>query len=496
MKILSAKQSREADAFTIDQEEISSLDLMERAAYALFSFFEDNFPEDQAFHIFCGMGNNGGDGLVLARLLKQAAFPVHLSIVKHRDQGSSDFEQSLQNLGGEIPIEYLGENFTSLELEEDVIIIDAILGNGLDRPLEGLIARVVESLQRKTNYKVAIDIPTGLFAESNEDNDLKKVLAVDLCLCIQSPKRSLLHAFTAPLAQNFICVDIGLSQKYLAGINSDSFLLEKEDIKQIYRPRKKFSFKGSYGHLLILAGSSNTMGAAHITAESALYSGCGLATALVPIESFTAFNTRLPEIMLYEQATELHKLKGDFSAFLVGPGLSKAKTSAHYFKNLIRAATGPMVLDADALNILAENPTWLRFLPAGTILCPHPGEMKRLLQVKKLDHNYLSLVQNFAQKYHLNILLKDAISVLVSQEGNFIYSDFGTPALAKAGSGDCLAGIIGSLLAQAYLPKAAVCLALYLHGTAAKYAADESAIESVLASDISRNIGKAFKSLQ
>jgi NAD(P)H-hydrate epimerase len=237
------------------------------------------------------------------------------------------------------------------------------------------------------------------------------------------------------------------------------------------------------------------MGAALITAESALYSGCGLATALVPAKSFAAFNIRLPELILYPQDTEIHKVQGNFSALLMGPGLSTAKASAHNLKNLIQAAPGPMVLDADAINILSENPTWLRFLPAGTILCPHPGEMKRLLKVKKLEHNYLILVKDFAQKYHLNILLKDAISVLVSKEGNFIYSDFGTPALAKAGSGDCLTGIIGSLLAQAYAPKAAVCLALYLHGTAAKYAAKESSAESVVASDVSLNIGKAFRSL-
>jgi len=495
MKILSAEQSREADSYTIDQEEISSLDLMERAAYALFSFLEEHFPEDQAFHIFCGMGNNGGDGLVLTRLLQQNGFPVKLSIVKHSEEASPDFEQSFKNLGNEVSWEYIEEDFEAIEVDAEKILIDAILGNGLDRSLEGLIARVVEDLKEKPNYKIAIDIPTGLFADDNSENDLKKVLAADLCLCIQSPKRSLLHAFTAPLAGRFVSIEIGLNQEFIADLKSDSYLLEKQDILELYRPRKKFSYKGTYGHLLILAGSTNTMGAAHITAESALYSGCGLATAMVPEESFTAFNIRLPELMLYPQNSEIHQLKGDFSALLAGPGLSTAKFSAQYLKKLIQAAPGPMVLDADALNILAENPTWLRFLAAGTILCPHPGEMKRLLKVKKLEHNYLSLVKDFAQKHQLNILLKDAISVLISKEGNFIFSDFATPALAKAGSGDCLTGIIGSLLSQSYSPKAAVCLALYLHGTAAKYAAAASAEESVLASDVSKNLGKAFKSL-
>lgn len=495
MKILSAEQSKAADVYTIDQEEITSLDLMERAAYALFSFLDDNFPEEQAYHIFCGMGNNGGDGLVLARLLYQSDYRVSLSIIKHKDKGSPDFEESLKALPADLRPQYLSEMEAEFQLKQDAIIIDAILGNGVDRPLKGLIARVVDTLQNAPNYKIAIDLPSGLFADDNSKNDLKKILACDLCLCIQSPKRSILHAFTAPLVGRYVSIDIGLNQEYIASLKSDSYLLEKRDIEEIYRPRKKFSYKGTYGHLLILAGSENTMGAAHICAEAALRSGCGLATALVPASSFSAFNIRLPELMLYAQDTEIHKVKGNFSALIAGPGLSTTQSSAQYLKNLIQAAPGPMVLDADALNILAENPTWLRFLAAGTILCPHPGEMKRLLGLKKFEQNYLDLVLTFAQKYQLNILLKDAISVLVTKEGNFIYSDFGSPALAKAGSGDCLTGIIGSLLAQSYSPQAAVCLATYLHGTAAKLAAEEGAEESVLASDVNAHLAQAFASL-
>ena len=496
MKILSTAQSREADLYTIDQEEISSLDLMERAAYALFSFLEEHFPEEQSYHIFCGMGNNGGDGLVLARLLHQNNYPVILNIIRHRAQGSPDFEKSLEALPSDLPRHYISDETSELEIKQGSIIIDAILGNGLDRPLKELIYRVVEELKRSLNYKIAIDMPTGLFADNNGKNDLKSVLAVDLCLCIQSPKSSLLHAFTAPLVGRYVSIDIGLNQGFIGSLKSDSYLLEKSDIQEIYRPRKKFSYKGSYGHLLILAGSENTMGAAHISTEAALRSGCGLATALVPAASFTAFNIRLPELMLAPQNTETHKLKGNFSALLAGPGLSTAKLSGQYLKNLIQAAPGPMVLDADALNILAENPTWLRFLSPGTILSPHPGEMKRLLKLKKFEHNYLDLVLSFAQKYQLNILLKDAISVLVTKEGNFIYSDFGSSALAKAGSGDCLAGIIGALLAQSYAPQAAVCLALYLHGTAANIAADGASEESVTANDVILKIGAAYKTLR
>ena len=495
MKILSAEQSRAADLYTIDQEGITSLDLMERAAYALFCFLEEHFPEEQAYHIFCGMGNNGGDGLVLARLLHQSDYPVSLSIIDHREQGSPDFEESLKALPVDLNPQYLSEKDANIGLQPDAIIIDAILGNGLDRPLKGILARVVELLRNTSNFKIAIDIPTGLFADDNSQNELNKVLACDLCLCIQSPKRSLLHAFTAPLVGRYVPINIGLNQDFIGNLKSASYLLEKRDIAEIFRPRKKFSYKGTYGHLLILAGSENTMGAAHICAEAAIRSGCGLATALVPASSFSAFNIRLPELMLYVQDTEIHKVKGNFSALIAGPGLSTTQSSAQYLKNLIQAAPGPMVLDADALNILAENPTWLRFLAAGTILCPHPGEMKRLLGLKKFEHNYLDLVLAFAQKYQLNILLKDAISVLVTKEGNFIYSDFGSPALAKAGSGDCLTGIIGSLLAQAYSPQAAVCLATYLHGTAAKLAAEAGAVESVLASDVNEHLAQAFASL-
>ena len=495
MKILSAQQSKEIDQYTIDQQNISSLNLMERTAYTIFNYLEDNFTESQGFHIFCGMGNNGGDGVVLARFLHQNNYPTRLSVVKHRELGTVDFEASLKSLPDDIPIEFIEEPSLSLEIKKGYILVDAILGNGLNRSLSGLIAAVVDNLQLASNFKIAIDIPNGLFADDNIKKDLKRVKAVELSLCIQWPKRSLLNALPAPLIGNYVSLDIGLSMQFISEVDSDSYLLTKEDIVEIYRPRTKFSYKGSYGHLLQLAGSLNTMGAAHISSEAAMRSGCGLVTALVPDSAFSAFNIRQPELMLYSQDTEMHKLKGDFSAFLAGPGLSTSKSSGQYLKNLIQAATGPMVLDADALNILAENATWLRFLSPGTVLCPHPGEMKRLLNRKKLEHNYLELVATFAQKYQINILLKDAISVLVTNEGKFIYADFATPALAKAGSGDCLSGIIGSLLAQFYTPKAAVCLALYLHGTAAKIAAEEFSNESVTASDVSLKIGAAFTSI-
>lgn len=500
MKILSAKQIKEADKHSIENEPISSLKLMERAAISMFQHLEENFHHNQSFHIFCGMGNNGGDGLVLARLLHNAGYSVHVSIISHSDDGSEDFQKNLERLK-ELPVSIIHISAADeiSELSEEAIIIDAILGSGLSRPLKGLIAEVVEQLQKLPNQKVAVDIPTGLFADDNAENDLDKVLSCDLCLSLQFPKLSMMHKETAPLCGEVLVVDIGLSKDFISKAQTSNFYITEEDIRQIFKPRKKFSHKGTYGHGLLVAGSRGSFGAAIMSATAAMRAGLGLLSVAVPNRGEQVLHGQLPEAMILpDEDPDKITAKPDFkkaTATAAGPGLGTDEATAKALKNLIQTAEHPMIFDADALNILSENKTWLSFLPEHSILTPHPGEFKRLLGEEELGDNYLEQLRNFSMKNGVVTILKDAITAVADTHGNLYFLDFGTPALASAGSGDVLTGILLGLLSQDYSPLHAAFLGVYLQGKAARLAAFSQSLESCLALDVVDQLGAAYQEL-
>lgn len=498
MKILSASQTREADQYTIIKEPISSIQLMERAARAATQAIEQiimDFPSTPVL-VFCGMGNNGGDGLAIARMLHEQQKPVQVFLLKHREQGSPDFETNLkraQELG--IAISEWQPDATTPELPHNAIVLDAILGSGLQRPLEGFLAQAVQVLNGlSAKVKIAIDIPTGLFADSNAQNDLRKAMAVHYTVTFQHPKRSLLNAFCANVAGEVRVVDIGLSREFYSSTESRDHYAKAEEIKAMYSPRSTNAHKGTLGHALLIAGSEETPGASLLAAEALLQSGCGLLTANVPTTAITALLTRLPEAMLQPRSGAEIPHLGKYQAIVCGPGLGTEKGEAQLLKKLIQDANQPLVLDADALNLLAENPTWLSFFRVPVILTPHPGEWQRL-SGQKWEENYPDVLRAFAIKHGVFVILKNKVSLLATPSGSLFYSQFGSPALATAGSGDVLAGILGSVLAQGYSPLQACLIGLYLHGTAGKNAAREYAQESVIASDIVQGLSGAFREL-
>lgn len=500
MKILSASQIREADKHTIENEPISSLDLMERAAINMFQRLEQHYHHDRQFHIFCGMGNNGGDGLVLARLLSNAGYQVQVWVIRHSDSGSDDFQTKLKRLEEPgVPVTDISSADEIKGLPEDAVVVDAILGSGLSRPLKGLIAEVVQQLKKLPNTKVAIDIPTGLFADDNSENDLDKILPADLCLSLQFPKLSMLHKDTAPLCGELEVVDIGLSPEYIGKAKTTNYFVTKEEVGQIFKPRKKFSHKGTYGHGLLVAGSRGSLGAAVMSASGALRSGIGLLTVAVPGRGEQVLHSQLPEAMLIpDPDPDKISVRPEFkkaNATAVGPGLGKDPATAQALKNLIQTAEHPMVFDADALNILSENKTWLSFLPDHSLLTPHPGEFKRLLGDDELESNYLERLRQFAMKNGIICILKDSITIVADYRSNLYFLDFGSPALASGGSGDVLTGILLGLLGQGYSPLHAALLGVYLQGTASKIAAEKQSLESCLAGDVLENIGAAYRSL-
>lgn len=500
MKILSARQTKEADSYTIENEPVSSLDLMERAANGLARELAKHFSENTHFRIFCGKGNNGGDGLALARILCGRACPVEVVVVEHSKNASDDFTANLERLEKtQVNISYLRSVDDWNVPDPETVLIDGILGSGLSRPLEGLIADVVEKLNEVDNTKVAIDIPTGLFADDNSGNSLEKVLNADLTLTFQYPKLCMVHRQTAPLCGELKVIDIGLHPDFINSAATHFHYVVKAEVRKIFTPRSKFSYKGTYGHALLLAGSRGSVGAAIMSAKAALRAGAGLLTVATPGCGLIPLQTNLPEAMVIpdkdeDKLTDHPKLK-KFNAIGIGPGIGTEKATGQMLNRIIQNHALPMVLDADALNLISKSKEELALLPKGSILTPHPGEFKRLLGVEELHSDYLDKLRDFAVEYGLIVVLKDFITTIASADGEVYFMDFGTPALASPGSGDVLTGIILGLLSSGYSPIRAAVLGVYLQGRAGHYAGEQYSLEASLALDVIDNLGHAFREL-
>ncbi len=498
MKILSAKQTREADKFTIENEPISSLDLMERAVNGLVREISTHFSENTHFRIYCGKGNNGGDGLALARMLCRRACPVEVVIVEHSENSSDDFATNLDRLkGSKAVVSHLESMDDWQPPGEDLMLIDGILGSGLSRPLEGLIAEVVQKLNSTSNTKIAIDIPTGLFADDNSENDLEKVMHADITLTFQYPKLSMMHKDTAALCGEVSVINIGLHPDFLRSAETRFHFVTRSEVKAIFKPRKKFTYKNTYGHALLLAGSRGSMGAAIMSARAALRSGAGLLTVATPGCGVIPLQTSVPEAMVIPDGddnvlTEHPDLK-KFGALGMGPGMGTGSKTTAMLNRIIQNHSLKMVLDADALNILGANQKWLPLLPKGVILTPHPGEFKRLLGLDELGNDYLSKLREFAMKHGIIVVLKDTITAIASADGQVYFMDFGSPALASPGSGDVLTGVILGLLSSGYSPLEAAVMGVFIQGRAGNLAGEQFSLEASLAGDVIDNIGHAFR---
>jgi len=498
MKILSAEQIREADKITIEKQGIPSIDLMERAAEglakAITSIAEPTYPVD----IFCGKGNNGGDGLALARLLIQGGFEVNVWVIGNNEGGSKDFRENLKRLNKLKTITFIEDEHDFPEVSSDSLVVDSILGSGLNRPLEGLIDAIVGRINQLPNKKISVDIPTGLFADDNSENDLEKVLRADITLSFQIPKLSFFSRNTAPLTGSFQIIDIGLDKEFIHKAATSYYHFTKADAQEIFIARKEFSYKGTYGHALMIAGGEGKYGAAMLAAKSCMRSGSGLLTVCLPKEGVNVLHTYLPEAMAIaggdNVVNELPNLK-PYSAVGLGPGIGQKPETARLLKKVIQSTTSSLVLDADALNILSDNRTWLSFLPPKTILTPHIGEFRRLLGVEELRDNYLQQLSVFSQKNQVITILKDAITTVATPAGQMFFIKEGSPALATAGSGDVLTGLITGLLSSGYGSERAALLGVYLHARAGKLAGEKYSLESVLAGDVITNIASAFREL-
>jgi ADP-dependent NAD(P)H-hydrate dehydratase / NAD(P)H-hydrate epimerase len=501
MKILSVDKIREADQYTIMHEPIASLDLMERAAGNLYQRIKSKLSLDQQLFVFAGPGNNGGDGLVLSRLLARDGFNVKTFLVKIGEHLSPDFSTNLQKLE-QLNLEIvLIENMRDMPvISEHDLVIDAIFGSGLNRPAEGIAAKVIEGINNSGAVVIAVDMPSGLFADMPANYRKQSIIKADYTYSFQFAKLAFLMPENDAFVGRWEIVPIGLHADFIERVETLNHLILPGVLKEFLHNRPKFSHKGTYGHALLIAGAKDKPGASILAAEACLRSGTGLLHVHLPEGTATALNARIPEAMISFDLSDQYFTKvpalNPFTAIGVGPGLGTAEATTKALKLLIQEAQSPLVLDADALNILADNKTWLSFLPASSIITPHPKEFERLAGKATNGFERLQLQRDFSVRYSVYVVLKGAHSSITTPKGYCWFNTTGNPGMATAGSGDVLTGLILGLLAQHYKPVEAALLGVYLHGLAGDLAAENLGMEAMIASDINNYLGHAFKRLR
>ena len=482
MKVLSASQIRAADQYTIENEPIRSIDLMERASKAFVAKFLELFPEARVVKIFCGTGNNGGDGLAIGRLLKEDSWEVMPYIAGDPIKGSNDFKENLERAG---MYALLREPRDFPEIDESDIVIDGLFGSGLSRPLEGLYRELVEHLNKASCKKVAIDISSGLFADKALPDNAIAVEA-DHTISFQTPKLVFFQPGASQWVGDWWTVPIELHEWFLNNLETYYELSVSHDLEDLIPERSTFTYKSKVGRLLLVTGSKGKMGAAALCTKAALRTGIGLIEVHTPACGTDILQTLVPEAMVVEdkgkvQITSVGKTEATIG---IGPGIGISPVTKKAIHTLIIESVKPLVIDADGINILASDQELLEHLPQDSILTPHPGEFQRLVGDWTDDFDKLDKLRTLCKTHKINVVLKGAYSAVCDKHGNVHFNPSGNPGMATAGSGDVLTGIVASFLAQGLKPFDALRLGVYLHGKAGDLAAEKFGEQSLIASDI------------
>ncbi|MCE7039764.1 NAD(P)H-hydrate dehydratase [Dyadobacter sp. CY312] len=492
MKIFNTEQIRQADAFTIANEPISSINLMERASTAFVRWFCDQFVHTRPIAIFCGKGNNGGDGLAIARLLCERSYQVKVFIIEHSANASVDFQSNLTKLKNHTTPTHVYKIKDLPHLPANTIVIDAILGSGLSRPATEILAEVIDALNKTRNKIISVDIASGLYADKLNGKD-DVIIKPQCTVSFQFPKLAFLLPQNADFVGNWHVVDIGIHPEFINNTDTPYHFTDQITAEKLITPRRKFSHKGTFGHALILAGSYGKIGAAVLSGKACLRSGVGLLTMHIPACGYDIMQIAIPEAMAtvdsgLKHLTELPDVE-TYSAIGIGPGLSQEKPTVLLLEKLIKTAKASLVIDADALNLLAQNQHLLSILPKETILTPHQKEFQRLAGESSDEFARLELARDFAKKYQVIICLKGANTAVILSNGDVHFNSTGNAGMATGGTGDVLTGIITALLAQGYSPEHAATLGVYQHGLAGDRAVGKRGMSAMIASDVIDNLG-------
>lgn len=512
MKILSAAQLKGVDAYTIEHEPVASINLMERASRAVADKICEQWDTHTPVKIFAGPGNNGGDALAIARMLSEANYKVYVYLFNTSGELSSDchtnklrlieFQAAKQSERGARNVELVEvtSQFTPPTLEEGDLVVDGLFGTGLSRPLNGGFASVVKYINASPATVVAIDIPSGLMCEDNTYNVMNHIVKADFTFTIHCPKLSFFFPEHEPYVGTWEVLDIGILDPDNEDTQTVYHFTQKEDMQPMLKTRSKFAHKGTAGHAVLIAGKRGMAGAAVLGAKACMRGGAGKVTVRTPECNARILQTAVPEAVLnidvdancFSQSFDTH----EYDAMAIGPGIGTDSYTVQAFIEQVSMAKCPMVIDADALNIIGSHRGWISQLPRRCILTPHKKELFGLISTTRNSYEELERTRELCVRQQIYVVIKGAYSAIVTPEGNVFFNSTGNPGMATAGSGDVLTGIILSLLAQAYSPDAAVRLGVYLHGLSGDLAAEDLGYEGLIASDLIHYLPKAFKALK
>lgn len=503
MKILTGAQIHELDNYTIEHEPIASIDLMERAARAITNAICEQWTQNTPIVVFAGPGNNGGDALAVARLLAEKGYVVEVYLFNIHSHISDECAKNRDRLVGEGVVRKFTEitsNFEPPKLSPQTLVVDGLFGSGLKAPLTGGFASLVKYINQSAARIVSIDIPSGLLTEDNHPKDNPAVIRATLTLTLHAKKLSMFFADCQPYLGRVRVLDIRLSKEYMESTRSPYETIDTNYINAQFLHRDDFAHKGSMGNALLIAGSQGMAGAAVLASRACLRSGVGKVTALTPRCNLDIMQIAVPEAVCLVDREDYYSeaiAADEYAAVGIGPGLGKNEGSALALMSQLQQTPCPIVLDADALNMLGSHGTWISQLPDNVIMTPHPREFDRIAGKRSAsDYERLCQARDIAENLRAYIILKGHYSALCLPDGNVVFNTTGNSGMATAGSGDVLTGIITALLARGYSRRNACLMGMYIHGLAGDIAADKLGKESMTASDIIDNLPAAFKKLE
>lgn len=503
MKIFTSTQISELDKYTIEHEPIKSVDLMERAAQAITRAVADYRDNTTPVVVFAGPGNNGGDALAVARMLAERGYEVSAYLFNISGRLTDDCLANKERLTAD---NKLAKNFTEVtqefdppQLTQKTLVIDGLFGSGLNKPLAGGFASLVKYINASPCSVVSIDVPSGLMAEDNTYNVRANIIRADMTLTLQQPKLSFLFAENQQFIGCLKVLDIRISAEGIKNTEAIYTVTEESDVRKRMLTRNEFAHKGSMGNALLVAGSYGMAGAAVLGARACLRAGAGKVTVHSPKHNNDILQIAVPEAVVQLDSdsavfTEPVETE-DYDALGIGPGLGTSETTAIALIAQLRRTQCPIVVDADAINILANRRAWLQQLPKGIIMTPHPKEFDRLESHSADSFERLSKACALAARLGAFVIIKGRYSALCMPDGHVKFNPTGNAGMATAGSGDVLTGIITALLARGYKQADACIVGMYLHGLAGDIASEEKGMESLVAGDIIDCLPKAFKRL-
>lgn len=499
MKIFPTHILKKLDEYTIQNEPIASIDLMERAARTFTQAVASKWKKETPVTIFAGPGNNGGDALAIARMLSHQGYLVNAFLFNPHGSLSPDCQANKELLEKtDVTFTEVSTQFTPPKLTNKHLVIDGLFGSGLNKPLSGGFAAVVKYINACSSTVVAIDIPSGLMGEDNDNNDKTAIIRANYTYSFQLPKLSFMFADNAEFVGEWELLDINISQEIIDETETDFRIVEEEEIQKKIKTRGKFAHKGDFGHAMLIAGSYGMAGAAVLAARSCLKSGVGLLTIHTPAINNSILQTAVPEAMVdpdyHEHIFATIADTSDFDAVGIGPGLGKTEEAGIAVLQQIRSCESSMVIDADGLNFLASHrQTLLSHIPKNSILTPHPGELERLVGKCKSSHERLMKARELAYNAKVCIVLKGAYSAIITPDGKCSFNPTGNPGMATGGSGDVLTGIILALLAQRYKAEDAAIVGTYIHGMAGDIAKGRYSTIGLTAENIIECLPEAWK---